>query len=269
MKALRTTLWVISLGVVAAAVWSLIVWVVGKLNGHGFVGVASNVWHWCGRNDALPHWALLLLFCVVAAAMALLLEVARRRWLVSPEAPPPAAEAFLWREAVARLADLFLDYRHRALEEGEPYEQSWLIDYRERRREVMDAYVPVRRPFRKWIGSLDPQDLGEYRDEPQYVYPDYGPDDTADGLVEKLWVPVTFAEAIGFWDGWEQRKLQRLINERIDLIDSFVRWCRDPHPLGSVEFKPDWRTRLRRARRRWWKRIKATLGLDKKKPNPT
>jgi len=60
------------------------------------------------------------------------------------------------------------------------------------------------------------------------------------------------AEAIGFWNEWDQRTQQRLIGERFDLVDQFVRWCRN-RVRGGVEL--DWRITVRRFFRRSWRNI--------------
>lgn len=80
------------------------------------------------------------------------------------------------------------------------------------------------------------------------------PDDSADGLVDKLWMPLTFPEAIGFWNEWEQRKLQRLVAERVDVVDSFIRQIE--HPIHIERYRVSWRLRLRRWFRRRWKKLR-------------
>lgn len=248
----------IMIGVVTTLIASLIIWIVGRITGHGFVTVLRRIWrgvdrawHWFGQNGAIPHWSIILLIALATGFVGVLAVMLFLRRRASTEKPPPAAEAAAWREALAQLADTFLDYRGQNLS-GVQVENGWLVDYRERRRETVDAYQPVMSVFRSWIGDIEPEYLGEYRDEPRYFLHDYGEDDTSDGLVEKLWRPITFPEAVGFWKDWDQRKLQRLVGERIDLVDQFVRWCRNP-VRGGIELH--WRMRARRIFRRWWRTI--------------
>jgi hypothetical protein len=213
----------LSTGIVAAVVllikrnWAVDAW-------HAI----ARAWHWLGRDIALPHWLFLLLLAaavVVLMRAGLSIRARRQRSAINPGA---VAYADAWRAALVRLTDTFLARRAEAFDEGVPLEQDWLIEYRELRRETIDAYSPIAPAFRKWIRGIPPEYLGEYRDEPTWFDIDSGPDETPDGLVEKLWMPLSFPEAVGFWNEWEHRKLQRLCAERIDLVDSFIRHLRNP-----------------------------------------
>jgi hypothetical protein len=219
-------------------------------------------WHWLGRDIALPHWLFLVLIgLVLAAAVRLIRAVPRKRSSNAPVVDAQlVANAKAWREAFVALVDTFLARRAqmlagRAFDEQEWDEQEWLREYRELRKTTMETYRPIMSAFRPWIRDVAPEYLNEYRDEPHW--PDFEtgmPDDSADGLVDKLWMPVTFTAAIGFWKNFDQRMLQGLAAERIDLVDAFIRQIE--HPIQIEQYRVHWRIRLRRWRRRQWKRLR-------------
>lgn len=210
-------------------------------------------WHWLGRSIALPHWLFLALVLLgVSALWSLLGRVPRHR---QPDADlGKIAQAIAWRAALVELTDTFLTRRAAALEEGARLDQEWLRQYRELRLATRNTYDPIAAEFRAWIRRIPEEYLGEYQNEPVWFDVDSGPDDSANGLVEKLWMPVSLPEAIAFWEGWEQHVLQRLMAERIDLVDDFVRRLKDPIPRSEYDLGRWYR--LRRWARRRWRRLR-------------
>jgi hypothetical protein len=157
-----------------------------------------------------------------------------------------------WRDALAEHSDAFLGQRSKALQVPE-LEQDWIADYRERRRAVVESYKSVAHAFRKWIRGIDPDYLPDFRNEPVWFDIDSGPDDSPDGQVEKLWLPVSLPSALDFWDGWSQGDTQKLFSERVEWADLFIERLRNPIP--AWELRPAWRIRARRWFRRNWRKL--------------
>ena len=110
------------------------------------------------------------------------------------------------------------------------------------------------KPFREWMRGVDEAYTNPAPQEPIWVDRDSGPDETAEGQVEKFWMPVTLPEAVTFWQAVNQSTLQQIAAERIDLVDHFVRRVRDPfEPPEPLLWSR--RARFRQFRRRIARRL--------------
>jgi hypothetical protein len=213
----------------------------------------TDVWAWFGRPTATPHWLLVLL---IALAVAGVLAVANQRLAARAAArsvgedQPPITEAQAFRDAYDRFMSEFAGWRDELVLRKMGGNDAWLAEHRALRRDALDTMQPILPALRHWLRHIDEHWTTPLRDEP--VWTDIeGPDESIESVIDKFLMPVTLAEALDFWDGWEPAKFRQLSADRIDLVDSFVRSLRrKPDPQDVIFVAPSWRTRLRR----WWRR---------------
>jgi len=264
LKKLPSFLGQIGIGLSVAVLTPVVLLIIGLIE-HSWARATWHAivraWHWLGRDISISHWFYLsLIGCLAFVALRLGRTVFDR---LRPFAPDPTkiSAAQRWREALARHGDAFLAHRAKHLSSGS-VDQDWVAEYRELRRETVDAYEPIARDFRNWIRDIDPSYLREFPNEPVWVDVDSGPDETPDGLVEKLWLPGSLLEALNFWHGWSQFNTQELFGDRVDWVDSFIERLKNPIKPG---LQLSWRYRLRRWFRRQWRKLKGDRRFRKKR----
>ena len=241
-------------GVITAGIIALIL-LIKRDWAAGIWDAIVRAWHWLGSPIAIPHWLFIALVVLAVLFGSLLLRRVSVR--TRPEVDPEkVAKAEAWRAALAELTDAFLGTRSvlTTFDRPIPLNQQWVTQYRELRLKTKDTYQSVWEDFQSWIRRISPEYLDWWKNEPVWVDQDSGPDNSPEGLVEKLWMPVSLKEALDFWNGWDQSDLQQLAAERIDLVDSFIH--RLKHPFTRVEsgLEP-WHQLNRWARRKWQKLI--------------
>jgi hypothetical protein len=221
----------------------------------------SATWTWLGSDRTTQNWILVLLAIGSTLAAVCVVRSASRRWRGSkrplPAHPePPIAESERFHDAFNAFTRAFVGWRERVTDYGDLFENEWLDEYRDLRRDAQDALSAIRVPLREWLDRVDDVYLTRYPNEPFWADPDTSFDEDGNpiedrmDLIEKLLMPHTLPAAIGFWVESDSRELRGLVAERADLIAIFIRSLRgsrldeEPEPRASV------RSRIMRYSRR-------------------